>query len=130
MSQLNPVPESGPAVLAPRTEPQALPDFEGRSWPRFEAPPGTTCRVTTTTGRETVPAVVENVSCGGARFIVQMPLPRGTCVLLELHSRSGLFVRVLLAHVIYVAPAPDGRVVVGAEFLDPLGPEELRQFLA
>jgi PilZ domain len=130
MSQTNPISEARSAWLTERPDPEQTPPFDGRVWPRFDAPPGTSCRLTTITGGETLSAAVANVSCGGLRLLTDMPLARGTCLLVELRSRSGFFVRVLLTHIIHVSQENDGRFALGGEFLDPLTGEELQLFLA
>jgi hypothetical protein len=130
MSQTDPVPDAGAALLLPPRELEKLHRLDVRVWPRFSVPPGATCRLTTVTGRQAVTAAVTNVSCGGVRFLVETSLAPGTCLMAEMRSRSGLFVRLLLTHVIYCTPAEGDRFALGAEFLEPLGPEELRLLLA
>jgi hypothetical protein len=121
MAQSNPVPELDSTLLA---EPP-----DARVWPRFSAPLGTSCRLTTVTDRKTFTADIINVSQGGLRLTADRLLERGTCVMAELRSRSGLFVRVLLMHIIHTSVDDEGRCEMGGEFLDPMSVEEIRLFL-
>jgi hypothetical protein len=130
MSQTNPSQEVRSAWTAECSDPALPRRLDARTFARFEAPSGTVCRLITTTGHETLLAGVKNVSCGGVRLLTDEPLARGTCLMVELRSRSALFVRLLLTHIIYVNQENDGRFTMGGEFLDPLSPEELQLFLA
>jgi hypothetical protein len=129
---MEPTPK-GPAfgsVLLPGQSDQDSPQTLGaRAHPRFDLPEGTTCRLTTITGHECMTVQIVNVSRGGLGMLAEMPLARGTCLLAELASRSGLFARVLLTHIIHVQQEEDGRFTMGGEFLEPLSADELRLFL-
>src|SRR5262249_1739721 len=125
MTQPDPIPTPGSALLPEQSAADSPCPAEARAHPRYEVPPGTVCRLLTITGGESLTAEVVNISCGGVRLVAEMPLARGTVLMTELKSRSGLFARALLTHVIHVGQEDDGRFSMGGEFLDPLTDEEL-----
>ena len=71
-------------------------------------------------------AKVRDISAKGIGLVVKHPLYCGASLAIELRCTKGCFVRTLLARVIHVTSQEDGKWIVGCEFIEALGYDELK----
>ena len=121
------MPHPDPPASAP--EDRAPDQDDRRAYLRYESGVWTCCQAAP--GRLDAacwPAVVRDLSVGGAGLEVGCPLPPGTFLEFHLDDECGGSTR-LLARVVRVAAEPGDRWLVGCAFLAPLTEAQLAALL-
>lgn len=95
-----------------------------RRFPRYECDVEVTCRPTGLAAGEPVWGCVRDVSLGGARLVVGLPLARGLFLGVDLKGAGGS----VLARVLHRRVARDGEWSLGCAFVSPLAEEDLAAF--
>ena len=102
---------------------------ERRQAPRRQPTLGTTCRLVSSAGEDLGIGLVWNISTSGISMLLHRRLEPGTPLSAELRTAAesgGLPLTLVVAH---VSPLITGDYVMGAQFVRPLGAEELRPFV-
>ncbi len=103
--------------------------IDRRIWARYSGNLSTSCRIKASLNEDIRPARVRNISAGGISLIVACSAEPETIVPLVLRSTLRDFSRALSLRVLYCVEHPGGDWILGGEFVEPLGEEELRHFL-
>jgi hypothetical protein len=117
------LPDSTPERLG---QPPPL-DWDAQT--RHGARPDTACRLIPLAGARWLPALLLNLSTGGAGLLVDKYFEPGAELAVLLDRRSGTFSYLLRARVVHVREASPGRYVLGAAFPKRLSVEELQAVL-
>ena len=103
---------------------------ERRIAPRFQPALGTVCRIARSNTDPAVVGLVWNISETGVSMLIGKPPKAGRELPAELTSElSGQRLAVTL-RVVHVRPMQTGDYVLGAQFEQPLGSDEIQLFLA
>jgi hypothetical protein len=80
-------------------------------------------RLLTRPALQSLSAVVENISVGGVRLLVDLPVPPGTIIALGLLCTRPSLIQ--SARVVHATPAGEGKWAIGCKLSTPLSKSEL-----
>jgi hypothetical protein len=110
--------------MSAETSPSGI---DRRVAPRFQPAFGTVCRFDRDHPRV---GLVWNLSRTGVSMLLADPPEAGTKVVGELTAEGSAIGLPVTLHVVHVRPVDTGDYLLGARFVDPLDPEQMRPFLA
>jgi hypothetical protein len=114
------------AFRAERSRPEA---DDGRAWVRFDCDVATTCRDAADRRARPVAVRIVNIAPGGIGLLTATPYEKGTLLSLQLPAAPGSDARTALVRVAQPARPVDGQWLLGCEFADRLGDDDLRGLL-
>ena len=73
------------------------------------------------------PARIRDISLRGVGLLLSRRFERGTILVIELQGTGKICERMLIARVVHTTPHDAGDWIVGCEFINPLGEEDLNE---
>lgn len=104
------------------------PTVERRAAPRSQPALGTVCRLQSHTGEEFGLGLVWNISTSGLSMLLDRPVPAGTTLAANLMACDGEMKVPRQMRVAHILGLRTGDYMVGCQFLEPLGSEEISWF--
>lgn len=104
-------------------------DQDRRVWVRFPSRRETYCKSTASDDEPSWPAQVCDVSRGGLKLLSTHKFERGTTLKIGSFNESAEKPSLVIAHVRYFTPTPEGKWILGCAFLEELTEEELLAWL-
>src|ERR1700683_961516 len=106
-----------------------LPRSERRYAARRQPAVDTLCRLTSADGESFGTGLVWNISVGGVSMLLHERLQPGMTVHVELTTQDQSFAVPRQIRVAHVRGLLTGDYMMGAQFLEPLAPEEMQRFV-